>query len=183
MREGPGRTARGAHRKLEEPVVPGRTVLALEDEATVTNELVPVVATVGEAVSNKVKANSSEAGIKQVLQHDVSAVFVADRSRGELHIKRSVVRGGAQYAAVASAAATGHDTAAATATAAPLMLIWVHCRVCWMYYAGIPSAWIVCEPCVIPRVMLLRTWSGALENLAQHNRAAAHQSLPDAAKR
>lgn len=76
-----------AYSELEEPVVPSTTSLSLEDESTVANELVSIVTTVSKAVSDEVEEDSSEASIKQVLENDVTGVFVADRSRGKLHIK------------------------------------------------------------------------------------------------
>ena len=77
-------TVEGAYRELEEPVVPGGAVLALQDEATVPDELVAVIVTVSETITNKIEADSSEASIKQVLEHNVAAVFVANRSGGKL---------------------------------------------------------------------------------------------------
>lgn len=82
------RKARGAYSELEEPVVPCGASLALEDEATVADELVAVVATVSETVANEVEADSAEASIKQVLEHNVAGVFVAHRAGGKLQTTR-----------------------------------------------------------------------------------------------
>lgn len=66
---------RRSYRKLEEPIIPFILGKVVECKSVPADEAVAIVASVRQAVTDEVEADSSKASIQQILQNNVLCVL------------------------------------------------------------------------------------------------------------